>query len=411
MNIPSADPIQSLRRLCEWLDKSDYSGYDPYDIKEKPGIILLTEKGNQGLLFALIREFVFELFYSFPLLSRKLLRVEPKINAKAMGVLARAYLELYEVLKEEQFLTKARKCLQWLKENQGKTLVGIGWGYPFHWQSKILIPAGTPNGIVTTAAAEAFWHHHLLFGDEESLDYCRGICEFLSSLPVDPASQNGICFSYTPLFINHVHNLNLFVAEFLIKMGKLTGETTWTEMGNKAVNYTVEQQLPSGAFDYNGPPEKPQHHIDSYHTGFVIRMLFSIWKLTGRKDVYTALEKCYRHYTAAFFEDGVIPKIMSHRKYRIDIHSCAEGILCLSELSQVFPDAMQQAGKVLDWTLENLQDTSGYFYFGILKSRFTGIPFISKIPYIRWGQAWMLRAMSSYLSANNRNKAYHASSS
>ena len=311
MNIPSADPIQSLRRLCEWLDKSDYSGYDPYDIKEKPGIILLTEKGNQGLLFALIREFVFELFYSFPLLSRKLLRVEPKINAKAMGVLARAYLELYEVLKEEQFLTKARKCLQWLKENQGKTLVGIGWGYPFHWQSKILIPAGTPNGIVTTAAAEAFWHHHLLFGDEESLDYCRGICEFLSSLPVDPASQNGICFSYTPLFINHVHNLNLFVAEFLIKMGKLTGETTWTEMGNKAVNYTVEQQLPSGAFDYNGPPEKPQHHIDSYHTGFVLRMLFSIWKLTGRKDVYTALEKCYRHYTAAFFEDGVIPKIMS----------------------------------------------------------------------------------------------------
>jgi hypothetical protein len=64
-NTSGADTIQSLRRLCEWLDKSDYSGFDPYDIKEKPGIILLTEKGNQSLFYS-DKRIVFELFYSFP---------------------------------------------------------------------------------------------------------------------------------------------------------------------------------------------------------------------------------------------------------------------------------------------------------------------------------------------------------
>ena len=292
--------------------------------------------------------------------------------------------------------------MNWLKVNKVTKFQGFGWGYPFDWQSKMLIPTGTPNGIVTTAAGEAFWKHYQLFNDRESLDYCVRICEFLSKLPVDQINQDQICFSYTPLFINHVHNLNLFVAEFLIKTGKETGNLGWIDLGNKAVNYTISNQLGNGAFDYNGPPEKPLNHIDHYHTGFVLRMLHSIWKLTDRADVYHVLEKCYRHYIAHFFEDGRIPKLMPDKKYRLDIHSCAESINCLSELSTTFPEGLDLAKNILNWTINNLQDKSGYFYYGILKSRFTGIPFKSKIPYIRWGQAWMLRALSSYqLSTNN----------
>jgi hypothetical protein len=49
---------------------------------------------------------------------------------------------------------KGQVLLTMVKGEPGNTSVGIGWGYPFHWQSKMLIPAGTPNGIVTTAAAE-----------------------------------------------------------------------------------------------------------------------------------------------------------------------------------------------------------------------------------------------------------------
>ncbi len=397
--------LSGLLSLDKWISENGYAGYDPYDIKGNPYFLTLTEKGNRSFLFAVLRETVFELFYHFPVLSRRILKIKPSMNAKAMGLFASSYADLYALQKEDLFNAKASFCLNWLKDNRSETSLGTGWGYPFNWQSAQLIPAGTPNGIVTTVVADAFWKHYRIFNDRDALVYCTKICDFLSSLPVDRIAHDQICFSYTPLFLNHVHNLNLFVAEFLIKTGMEIGNNAWTELGNKAVNYTLSNQLKNGAFDYNGPPEKPNNHIDNYHTGFVLRMLHSIWKLTGREDVFTALSNCYHHYIENFFEDNRIPKLMPDRKYRIDIHSCAESINCLSELAGTFPEGLPLAENIVKWTRQNLQDKTGYFYYGILKSRFTGMPFKSKIPYIRWGQAWMLRALTSYLMAVKSSKA------
>jgi rhamnogalacturonyl hydrolase YesR len=170
-----------------------------------------------------------------------------------------------------------------------------------------------------------------------------------------------------------------------------------------AVNYTISAQNNDGSFDYNGPPEKPMHFIDHYHTGFVLRNLHSIWGLTHKDYVFTALQRCYNHYMQNFFHDEVIPKLKPDQLYRIDIHSCSESILCLSELSEVFPESLIKAGKVLDWTISNLQDPAGYFYYGYLRSRLTGIVFKSKIPYMRWGQAWMLKAICKYLEMTKQN--------
>jgi hypothetical protein len=400
----ASDASSSLLSLEHWIDSNGYSGYDPYDIKGIPTITNLSRLGNKSFSMSVLREVVFEFFYTFPVFSRHLFQIKPETNAKAMGLFASSYLDLYNVLKEETYYEKSLYCLNWLKKNKSTTYSGDGWGYPFNWQTKILVPAGTPNGIVTTVAGEAFWRHYKLGGEKESLDYCVRICEFLTTLPFDRINNEQLCFSYTPLFINHVHNLNLFVAEFLIKTGIETSNNSWIEMGNLAVNYTISNQLDNGSFDYSGPPEILNNHIDNYHTGFVLRMLHSIWKHTGRKDVLAALNKCYLHYISNFFINGRIPKLMANKKYRIDIHSCAESIHCLSELSATFPGALDLAENILHWTLENLQDKSGYFYYGILKSRFTGIPFVSKIPYIRWGQAWMHKALSSYIVATSKKK-------
>jgi hypothetical protein len=402
VNSHSSNIKKSTEKLCAWLYKNGFAGYDPYDIKDTTFLIKLTQMGNRNKLFALLREIVFELVYTFPLASRKIFSVKPAINAKAMGLFATAYLDLYSVFGEELYLKNALICMNWLKDNQVQINGGIGWGYPFNWQSTNFIPADTPNGIVTTAVGEAFWKHYQLFKDRESLVYCTKICEFLVTLPIDEIDEEKVCFSYTPVFINHVHNLNLFVAEFLIKTGRETAHTDWITLGNKAVNYSISDQLSNGSFEYAGPPERSTNHVDNYHTGFVLRMLYSIWKLTSRKDVYDSLKSCYQHYIACFFEDSRIPKLTPEKKYRIDIHSCAESVNCLSELSATFPEGLRLAENILNWTIGNLQDTSGYFYYGILKSRFTGLLFTSKIPYIRWGEAWMLKAMSNYLLHNRK---------
>ena len=393
--------LHSIKKLDQWIEYNGWPGYDPYDIKALPWIRKITAWGQHHLILEILRESLFELFYTFPTYARRILNIKPQINPKAMALFSKAYLDLFLITNNTRFLKKSEECLAWLYNNRSETRAGVGWGYPFDWQSNRFIPKYTPNGIVTTAVGDAFWAWYEYSKEDKHLAVCVDICRFLKSLPIDRIADDQICFSYTPIFINHVHNLNLFVAEFLLKIGRNIQNNDWINLSLQAVNYTLANQKDDGAFDYNGPPEKSKHFSDNYHTGFVLRMLDSIWKITNNPDIYTALSKCYVHYVSNFFEDRKIPKLLPDRKYRIDIHSCAESINCLSQLSPTFPEGLEIAKNVAAWTINNLQDKAGYFYYGFLKSRFTGRPFLSKIAYIRWSQAWMLKALSNILIKMN----------
>ncbi len=396
MNIRK-DIEDSILRLDNWIENNGWAGYDPYDIKELSLVRKITEWGNKNFIAEVLRESLFELFLIFPLLSRKFFFVKPQINAKAMGLFAQSYIDLYGITNDKKYFDKANNCIEWLDKNYSQNYPGKGWGYPFVWEAKKTIPRNTPNGIVTTAVGSAYFAMYKQTNHSKYLDVCKDICVFLTHLPIDYINNDQLCFSYTPIFTNHVHNLNLFVAEFLIKIGKEINNKEWIDLGIRAANYTVANQDADGSFDYDGPPEKLRNFKDHYHTCFVLLQLYSIWKLTNNDNYFSNLEKCYNHYITNFFEDNTIPKFTPERKYRIDIHSSAASILCLSELSEIFPNGLTIAKKVAEWTIDKLQDKKGYFYYGIFKSRITGKPFISKIPFMRWSQAWMLRGLSNLL--------------
>jgi len=57
----------------------------------------------------------------------------------------------------------------------------------------------------------------------------------------------------------------------------------------------------------------------------------------------------------------------------------------------------QLVDKVMYWTIENMQDPKGYFYYQIKK----GIS--SKIPYMRWSQAFMFYGLSFYFFEDNND--------
>ena len=47
---------------------------------------------------------------------------------------------------------------------------GLGWGYPFPWQSRsFYLPVGTPTVVVTAFAGEAFLDAHAATGDDGHL--------------------------------------------------------------------------------------------------------------------------------------------------------------------------------------------------------------------------------------------------
>ncbi|MEM9549325.1 MAG: hypothetical protein AAGA77_25360, partial [Bacteroidota bacterium] len=229
----------SFERLGRWIDTNGYAGYDPYDVKGIKPVIKLAKLGNRYKIFEIIREIFYELFLMFPVFFRKVFRITKKENAKAIGLMTSSFIDLYQMNPSPPLEEKISKGFAWLKENKVVFNGGIGWGYPFDWQSSQFIPALTPNGIVTTAVAEAYWKKYKMDGDEEALSFCVSIAKFLFSLPKHHQDDERLCFSYTPLFVNRVHNLNLFVAEHLLKVGMEISNQEYIDTALKAVNFNA----------------------------------------------------------------------------------------------------------------------------------------------------------------------------
>ena len=382
--------VHSIQKLDDWLEKNGWAGFDPYDIKEHPVFLRLQQLQDKASFANKIKgRLLFSFQSRFPIVCRKLFGIKKQVNAKAMGLFTSAYINLYRAEKQNKHLEKAKQCIDWLIDNPSKGYSGLCWGYPFDWQSRVFIPKGTPSGVVSSTCGHAFWEFYQLTQKRRYLEICESICKFyLNDLNIDVVDDNRICFSYTPVDNFHVHNANLFIAESLIRVGTEIDNSEFVRMGMKALNYTLDEQNPDGSFYYWGPPDKLLYNIDHYHTGFVLRALYSIYKITKEQQLFLKIEKCYRHYLENLFENNMIPKLKPDSKYPTNIHSCAEAILCLSTLSEDFPEGLETLERTTTWTIENMQDKRGYFYYMILPKR------IIKIPYIRWAQAWMLNALS-----------------
>jgi len=84
------------------------------------------------------------------------------------------------------------------------------------------------------------------------------------------------------------------------------------------------------------------------------------------------------------------------QKYPIDIHNQAQGIITFSKLSDIDIKYEEMAYSIVKWTIQHMQDSTGYFYYQKYKS------LTNRIPYIHWGQAWMFLALTDYLLMKQR---------
>ena len=373
---------KGIFHLVKWIDLNGWAGYDPFDIKERSFYKIVSQTKYPRLVVERI------FLDQFPVIMRRLFKVKKKINAKAMGLFAHAFADLYYVYKDENFKHKSLECLNWLLSNRSKGFNGNCWGYPFDWHTRITVPKFTPSGVVTNIIADAFYKASRVFELKEYETIAKDTINFfLKDLNMDYVNNNEICFSYTPLDNFHIHNANLFVARQLIRFGLINQCNEWIKTGSKAINYTLRHQNPDGSWYYWAPPSIVVRHIDHYHTGFVLRTLYDIYEMYPLEYVIDAIEKGLKYYMKNFFEDNGLPKLYTPKTYPVEDHSCAEAILCLTTLKDKFPACNELLFKTTKWTLENMQSEQGYFYFRKKKYR------TIKIPYIRWGQAWMLRAL------------------
>lgn len=398
---PEALIWQSITSLDDWLDDYGWAGFDPYDLKGAKVYVGLIQQGaDASLPTRVVRKGLVEADKRYPLLTRRLLGIDKQINAKAMGLFARGYLDLFQATGDEKFRGKAVFCLNWLEENHAPGYAGFCWGYPFDWQSAEFIPEGTPSSVVSSVVGDAFWRAYEVLGDDEYLEICNGICQFfLQDLKVDEMEDGSACFSYTPIDDFHVHNANLFVAEFLTRVGSKLKNSEYLEWGQRAAGYALREQNPDGSLYYWGAVQNHHSpdHIDHYHSGFEIRSLYKLWKWSADTEYLQAVRKYYRFYreNLVINKNGfTVPKMTPDDLYPIDIHSCAEALLCSATLAEDFEEARILLPRLSAWVLNNMQSKGGWFIYRIKEGALG--PRRVRIPYIRWGQAWMLNALSAY---------------
>jgi hypothetical protein len=390
------DVWKSVRLLESWIRKNGYAGYDPYDIRESP-FLRKIEKIKS------VRRFVHAIELLNPLLFRRIFHIKKKIYAKGMGLFADAYLNLFEITGQNQYRLNSEECISWLSKNYLKGYSGRCWGYPFDWRSKVLIPKNTPSGVVTSIVGNAYWNFYKSTNNRKYLNACEEICLFfIADLNIDKIGKNKICFSYTPIDNFHVNNANLFVAEFLLRVGNEINNPDFIDKGLAGINYTLSEQNNDGSFFYWGKDQYGENTIDHYHTGFELRSLYSAWQLTGERRILDAVKRYYDFYLIHMFLDNRIPKITPHRLNPVDIHSCAEAILCNTLLSNKFSEGILFLKNSVNWTIKNMQEKNGSFIYRLFILH--GIKLRVVIPYIRWGQAWMLNALSSYMLSYFKNK-------
>jgi hypothetical protein len=97
-------------------------------------------------------------------------------------------------------------------------------------------------------------------------------------------------------------------------------------------------------------------------------------------------------YKNNFFEDNGRPKYYHDRAYPIDSQCAAQAIDTLTNFGEFDIESLKLAQKVAIWTIENMTDKIGFFYY-----RQYPIGIKAKCPMLHWAQATNYKALTFLL--------------
>lgn len=384
--------------LFHWCIEHDFAGYDPFDA--------LNSKLFQATPFKHFRTARLawtQLCKRSPLNLRSLALVPRERNSKGVALFALAALANFRRLRTGEAEDDARRLLEVLLSMRLNGWSGAAWGYNFDWQSRVFFaPRGTPTIVPTAFAVRALTEAAQAFSDEAYLKIARSTCDFiLKDLPRSEDTPTEICFSYAPGTETRIYNASLLAGETLSSVGSLTGEKDLCDIGVRAARYVVKKQREDGSWSYGAEPN--QSWVDNFHTAFLLSSLARIVdQCNGIEEagIEDAVRRGYDFWRKAFFLADGCPKYYHDSLYPVDVHAAATAIVTLSELHKLDNDALRRAEQVALWSIRNLRDPRGFFYYQ--QRRF----FTVRTPFMRWNQAWMLYALARLLEEQGSNVSY-----
>ena len=390
--------IEKYHLLIKFCESENFKGWDPYDG--------LNSRVFQALPFfkksSLCRLIVIQGFKRCPFNFRRLAMVSKEYNAKGVGLFLQGYCNLHKAVTANpelashfgtvnQIYERINELAELLISLQSKGYSGSCWGYNFDWQARrlFLFPKYTPTVVATNFCATALVDAYEVTKNQKYLDVALSAAEFVMNDLNRAECNGGFLFSYSPLPGNDtVYNASLLGSKLLAYCYHYTGKQEYFDAARMSVLACCNGQSEDGSWVYGLLPV--QAWIDSFHTGYNLDGLIAYEEMTGDKSFHHYIEKGFDFYIKNFFEEDGCPKYYHNQKYPIDIHCPGQLFITLHRLGKD-DEYKLLAEKVHNWTVKNMQDKKGYFYYQLKK----GIS--SKIPYMRWSNAFMFNALSYYL--------------
>jgi polysaccharide biosynthesis protein VpsJ len=373
---------ESILHLFGWLEKNSYQGYDTFDGLNAKFVRPLTFE-NPFLRIALQQG-----VRRFPLNLRPLLGVTKGYSTKGMGFLARGFIRLHKTTDDQVWADRAELALQWLIQNQSSGYSGACWGNHFDYQSRTFyLPKGVPTIVWTSLIGHAFLDGYEHFQKDRYLQIAISACEhILRDLKSNPVGD-GLCISYIPTQNSQVHNANTLGGSFLARAYFHTGDESYRALAQKAMQYTAQHQRPDASWYYG---EKANlHWVDNFHTAYVLDSFKHYAESTGDHGFDRNLKSGYEYWKTTFFLPDGTPRYYDHKTLPIDIQCSSQAIDTLVFFSDSDQESLPLALKVAQWTIANMQDRSGYFYYRRYSPRL-----VNKTPTLHWGQATTLCALA-----------------
>jgi hypothetical protein len=391
------DSFDSLKSYCE---SQNFSGWDPYDGLNSKVFQATPLKHSYLAKLAWIQS-----FKRSPVNFRRPFLVSKEHNAKGLGLFLSGYCNIYKVQqitgieefgKQEDILNKINYLVELLQSLQTTGYSGACWGYNFDWQAKAFFqPKYTPTVVATTFIGSALIDVFEITGEENLLSTARSCCDFiLKDLNRTYDKEDNFAFSYSPMDHTVVFNASLLGSRLLSRVYSLKLEKMLFEEARRSVAFCCSHQQFNGAWSYGTLTF--HQWVDNFHTGYNLECIADYIKYSGDTAFNSNLINGFKYYIQTFFTQEGIPKYYNNCTYPIDIHASAQLIITASRLDK-FYEQKDLIDKVLNWTVNNMQSNRGYFYYQKNKN------FTSRIPYMRWAQAWMFYALSEYLLQINNN--------
>lgn len=388
--------IQSIvLQLLEYIEEEHMLGYDPYDFYLSP----VAKYVPKSILFLHAAKLA-------PVNIRPLLGIKKGMVTKVHALMIDSYLNLFEITKNETYLQKAETCYRnMIAAAVLSTEEELGWGrnYPFKTGGEIH-DNKKPLVYLDARLGQSMIHLYDINNDKQILKDLERVVRNLirTGRVLERDGWKFIGYS-SDKNARLTFNASMVAVETIMKFLDRSGLESFQVDGYEMraicfdiIRTMVHYQESDGGWTYGYSSKGILFNQKDFHQGFVIDSLHEclplIKELQLQKAAQRAYDKGYEYLKDVQIDNQGAFFWRYPKKYPIDIHNQAQGILSLSINEK--DENREKLYTIIEYTISHFWKKKKHCFKYQKWQLFT-----NNISYIRWCNSWMLYALTMYLKS------------